>query len=108
MNIINILSFLIIICFNFNVNAQFEKEQYQDVVLHLLSGDTVLYKLSENNTSHLTGFKKNNNNDFWKFKIFSKEDVAFYTDSSQKKSWMYKPDFKNGKFLNYLEMESYL
>ena len=45
---------------------------------------------------------------FWKFKIFSKEDVAFYTDSSQKKSWMYKPDFKNGKFLNYLEMESYL
>ena len=64
MNIINILSFLIIICFNFNVNAQFEKEQYQDVVLHLLSGDTVLYKLSENNTSHLTGFKKNNNNDF--------------------------------------------
>ena len=107
MNIINILSFLIIICFNFNVNAQFEKEQYQDVVLHLLSGDTVLYKLSENNTSHLTGFKKNNN-DFWKFKIFPEEDVAFYTDSSQKKSWIYKPDFKNGKFLNYLEMESYL
>lgn len=108
MNIINILFFLTIICFTSNVNAQFEKEQYQDVVLHLLSGDTVLYKLSKNNTSHLTGFKKNNNNDFWKFKIFPEEDVAFYTDSSQKKSWMYKPDFKNGKFLNYLEMESYL
>jgi hypothetical protein len=108
MNIINIFFFLIIISFTFKVNAQFEKERYQDVVLHLLSGDTILYKLSENNTSHLTGFKKNNNNDFWKFKIFSEEDVAFYTDSSQKKSWMYIPDFKNGKFLNYLEMESYL
>ena len=44
----------------FVVNNFVQEQNGQDstVVLQLFSGDTVIYKLSQSKTDHLTGFKK--------------------------------------------------
>lgn len=90
------------------INGQEAQEEYQNVILNLMSGDTVIYKLSENNSSHITGFKKKTNKDIWKFKIFSEDEVAFYTYSNGEKNWMYQTNPKIGQFLKRDEMEQYI
>ena len=69
-----------------------------------MSGDTVIYKLSENKKSHITGFKKKSKKDIWKFKIYSENDIAFYTFSNGEKTWMYQTNPKIGQFLKPFEI----
>ena len=46
-------------CFLFPIiSVQGQNGQDSTVVLQLLSGDTVIYKLSQSKTDHITGFKK--------------------------------------------------
>ena len=80
------------------MRSQETKEEYQNVILHLLSGDTVIYKLSENKKSHVTGFQKKSKKDLWKFKIYSENDIAFYTTLTGKKLGYTKLILKKGNF----------
>ena len=96
------------ILFALNMSSQETKEEYQDVILHLLSGDTVIYKLSENKKSHVTGFQKKSKKDLWKFKIYSENDIAFYATLTGEKTWMYQTSPKKGQFLKPFELEQYV
>ena len=115
MNIFKILH-LFLICFLLPVvcfhsqNFQSLKKNKQDstVILQLLSGDTVSYKLSQIKTDHITGFKKKNNKNIWTFKIYSNNDVAYYTLKNHEKVWIYQPDPTQGNFLNINQMEKFI
>ena len=108
MNTNSTLFLVFLFLITLRVNGQEAQEEYQNVILNLVSGDTVIYKLSENNTSHITGFKKKTNKDIWKFKIFSEDEVAFYTYLNGQKTWMYQTNPKIGQFLKRDEMEQYI
>ena len=76
-------------CFLLSIIFVQEKNgQDSTVVLQFFSGDTVIYKLSQSKTDHLTGFKKKKNKDIWTFKIYNNNDVAYYTLKNQEKVWI--------------------
>ena len=54
------LLFLFIAFFftTFQFNAQDKNSDLQNITLHLLSGDTLTYKLLEINEDHLAGYQK--------------------------------------------------
>ena len=54
------LLFLFIALFfaTFQFNAQDKNSDLQNITLHLLSGDTLTYKLLEINEDHLAGYQK--------------------------------------------------
>ena len=115
MNIIKLLH-LFLICFLNSVvfvhgqNYQDLQKNKQDstVILQLLSGDTVNYKLSQIETDYITGFKKKNNKNIWTFKIYPNNDVAYYTLKNHEKVWIYQPDPMKGNFLNISQMEKFI
>ena len=59
MNTNSTLFLVFLFLITLRINGQEVQKEYQNVILNLMSGDTVMYKLSENNSSHITGFKKN-------------------------------------------------
>ncbi len=96
-------------CFLFPIiSVQGQNGQDSTVVLQLLSGDTVIYKLSQSKTDHITGFKKNKNKDIWTFKIYPFNDVAYYTLKNQEKVWIYQPDPSQGNFLEISQIEKFI
>ena len=96
-------------CFLFPIiSVQGQNGQDSTVVLQLLSGDTVIYKLSQSKTDHITGFKKNKNKDIWTFKIYPFNDVAYYTLKNQEKVWIYQPDPSQGNFLEIIQIEKFI
>tara|TARA_B100001094_G_C18193656_1_gene809066 strand:+ start:4764 stop:5387 length:624 start_codon:yes stop_codon:yes gene_type:complete len=90
------------------ISVQGQNGQDSTVVLQLLSGDTVIYKLSQSKTDHITGFKKNKNKDIWTFKIYPFNDVAYYTLKNQEKVWIYQPDPSQGNFLKISQIEKFI
>ena len=61
----------------FQLNAQDKNSDLQDITIHLLSGDTINYKLLEIKEDHLAGYLKKNKRDIWKFKIYPNTDILF-------------------------------
>ena len=64
--------------------VQEQNGQDSTVVLQLFSGDTVIYKLSQSKTDHLTGFKKKKNKDIWTFKIYNNNGGILHFKKSEK------------------------
>ena len=87
--------------------VQGQNGQDSTVVLQLFSGDTVIYKLSQSKTDHITGFKKKKKKDIWTFKIYPYNDVAYYTLKNQEKVWIYQADPSQGNFLEINQMEKF-
>lgn len=92
----------------FQFNAQDKNSDLQDITIHLLSGDTISYKLLEIKENHLAGYQKKNKRDIWKFKIYPNADVLFYSTPTLNKKWVYAPDSSNGNFLSKEHMEQYV
>ena len=92
----------------FQFNAQDKNSDLQDITIHLLSGDTISYKLLEIKENHLAGYQKKNKRDIWKFKIYPNADVLFYSTPTLNKKWVYVPDSSNGNFLSKEHMEQYV
>ena len=96
------------ICFSLSIIfVQGQNWQDSTVVLQLLSGDTVIYNLSQTKTDHITGFKKKKKKDTWTFKIYSNNDVAYYSLKNQEKVWIYKHNPRQGNFLEISQMEKF-
>jgi hypothetical protein len=104
------LLFLFIAFFftTFQFNAQDKNSDLQNITLHLLSGDTLTYKLLEINEDHLAGYKKKNKRDVWKLKIYSNTDILYYSTSTLNKNWVYVPDSSTGNVLTKEHMEQYV
>jgi hypothetical protein len=92
----------------FQFNAQDKNSDLQDIKIHLLSGDTVNYKLLEIKEDHLAGYQKKNKKDIWKFKIYPNEDVLYYSTPRLNKNWVYVPDSSIGNLLSKEHMEQYV
>ena len=92
----------------FQFKAQDKNSDLQDITIHLLSGDTISYKLLEIKENHLAGYQKKNKRDIWKFKIYPNADVLFYSTPTLNKKWVYVPDSSNGNFLSKEHMEQYV
>ena len=92
----------------FQFKAQDKNSDLQDITIHLLSGDTINYKLLEIKENHLAGYQKKNKRDIWKFKIYPNADVLFYSTPTLNKKWVYVPDSSNGNFLSKEHMEQYV
>ena len=88
--------------------VQGQNSQDSTVVLQLFSGDTVIYKLSQSKTEHITGFKKKKKKDIWTFKIYPNNDVAYYTLKNQEKVWIYQTESSQGNFLGINQMEKFI
>lgn len=102
---------IIIIFFSFTTfesNAQDKNSDLEDITIHLLSGDTLNYKLLEIKEDHLAGYQKKNKKDIWKFKIYPKSDVLFYSTPNLNKNWVYFPDSSVGNVLSKEHMEQYV
>jgi hypothetical protein len=104
------LLFLFIALFftTFQFNAQDKNSDLQNITLHLLSGDTITYKLLEINEGHLAGYQKKNKRDVWKLKIYSNTDILYYSTSTLNKNWVYVPDSSTGNVLTKEHMEQYV
>jgi hypothetical protein len=104
------LLFLFIAFFftTFQFNAQDKNSDLQNITLHLLSGDTLTYKLLEISEDHLAGYKKKNKRDVWKLKIYSNTDILYYSTSTLNKNWVYVPDSSTGNVLTKEHMEQYV
>ena len=104
------LLFLFIAFFftTFQFNAQDKNSDLQNITLHLLSGDTLTYKLLEINENHLAGYQKKNKRDVWKLKIYSNTDILYYSTSTLNKNWVYVPDSSTGNVLTKELMEQYV
>jgi hypothetical protein len=104
------LLFLFIAFFftTFQFNAQDKNSDLQNITLHLLSGDTITYKLLEINEDHLAGYQKKNKRDVWKLKIYSNTDILYYSTSTLNKNWVYVPDSSTGNVLTKEHMEQYV
>ena len=89
------------------MSSQVQKE-YQNVILNLMSGDTVIYKLLENNSSHITGFKKKKIKTYGNLKYFLRMKWHFILFQMVKKTWMYQTNPKKGQFLKPLRLEQYI
>ena len=98
-----LIFFLVSIIF---IRAQ--KSEDSTVILQLLKGDTVIYKLIQNEADHLTGFKKKKNNDIWTFKIYPKNELVYYRLKNQEKIWIYEQNISNGNFLAFNEMDNFI
>jgi len=85
-----------------------QKSEDSTVILQLLKGDTVIYKLIQNEADHLTGFKKKKNNDIWTFKIYPKNELVYYRLKNQEKIWIYEQNISNGNFLAFNEMDNFI
>ena len=90
------------------ISVHGQNGQDSTVILQLLSGDTVIYKLSKNKTDHITGFKKNKNKDIWIFKIYPNNELAYYYYINQEKKWIYQPNPTQGKFLEVKHMQEFV
>ena len=104
------LLFLFIALFfaTFQFNAQDKNSDLQNITLHLLSGDTLTYKLLEINEDHLAGYQKKNKRDVWKLKIYPNTDILYYSTSSLNKNWVYVLDSSTGNVLTKEHMEQYV
>ena len=104
------LLFLFIAFFftTFQFNAQDKNSDLQNITLHLLSGDTLTYKLLEINEDHLAGYQKKNKRDVWKLKIYPNTDILYYSTSTLNKNWVYVPDSSTGNVLTKEHMEQYV
>ena len=104
------LLFLFIAFFftTFQFNAQDKNSDLQNITLHLLSGDTLTYKLLEINENHLAGYQKKNKRDVWKLKIYPNTDILYYSTSTLNKNWVYVPDSSTGNVLTKELMEQYV
>ena len=104
------LLFLFIAFFftTFQFNAQDKNSDLQNITLHLLSGDTLTYKLLEINENHLAGYQKKNKRDVWKLKIHPNTDILYYSTSTLNKNWVYVPDSSTGNVLTKELMEQYV
>lgn len=104
------LLFLFIAFFftTFQFNAQDKNSDLQNITLHLLSGDTLTYKLLEIKEDHLAGYQKKNKRDVWKLKIYPNVDVLYYSTSTLNKNWVYVPDSSTGNVLTKEHMEQYV
>ena len=104
------LLFLFIAFFftTFQFNAQDKNSDLQNITLHLLSGDTLTYKLLEINEDHLAGYQKKNKRDVWKLKIYPNTDILYYSTSSLNKNWVYVLDSSTGNVLTKEHMEQYV
>lgn len=104
------LLFLFIAFFftTFQFNAQDKNSDLQNITLHLLSGDTLIYKLLEINENHLAGYQKKNKRDVWKLKIYPNTDILYYSTSTLNKNWVYVPDSSTGNVLTKEHMEQYV
>ena len=104
------LLFLFIALFfaTFQFNAQDKNSDLQNITLHLLSGDTLTYKLLEINEDHLAGYQKKNKRDVWKLKIYPNSDILYYSTSTLNKNWVYVPDSSTGNVLTKEHMEQYV
>ena len=104
------LLFLFIALFfaTFQFNAQDKNSDLQNITLHLLSGDTLTYKLLEINENHLAGYQKKNKRDVWKLKIYPNTDILYYSTSSLNKNWVYVLDSSTGNVLTKEHMEQYV
>ena len=104
------LLFLFIAFFftTFQFNAQDKNSDLQNITLHLLSGDTLTYKLLEINEDHLAGYQKKNKRDVWKLKIYPNTDILYYSTSTLNKNWVYVPDSSTGNVLTKELMEQYV
>tara|TARA_B110000027_G_C16087201_1_gene286568 strand:- start:63 stop:743 length:681 start_codon:yes stop_codon:yes gene_type:complete len=104
------LLFLFIAFFftTFQFNAQHKNSDLQNITLHLLSGDTLTYKLLEINEDHLAGYQKKNKRDVWKLKIYPNTDILYYSTSTLNKNWVYVPDSSTGNVLTKEHMEQYV
>ena len=104
------LLFLFIALFfaTFQFNAQDKNRDLQNITLHLLSGDTLTYKLLEINEDHLAGYQKKNKRDVWKLKIYPNTDILYYSTSTLNKNWVYVPDSSTGNVLTKEHMEQYV
>jgi hypothetical protein len=85
-----------------------QKSEDSTVILQLLKGDTVIYKLFQNEADHLTGFKKKKNNDIWTFKIYPKNELVYYRLKNKEKIWIYEQNISNGNFLAFNEMDNFI
>tara|TARA_B100000780_G_C20985749_1_gene394061 strand:- start:155 stop:826 length:672 start_codon:yes stop_codon:yes gene_type:complete len=103
--IIILISFFFTI---FQFSAQEKNSDLQDVTLHLLSGDTITYKLLEIKENHLAGYQNKNKRDVWKLKIYPNADLLFYSTSTLNKNWVYLPDSSIGNILSKELMEQYV
>lgn len=104
------LLFLFIAFFfkTFQFNAQDKNSDLQNITLHLLSGDTLTYKLLEINEDLLAGYQKKNKRDVWKLKIYPNSDILYYSTSTLNKNWVYVPDSSTGNVLTKELMEQYV
>lgn len=93
-----ILSSLVIFYLLISVDAQEEKNEFKNVTLHLLSGDTVQYKLSEIKEDHINGYRRIKNKDVWKFKAYPNLDLLYYNSKSLNKNWIYKQNKEGLEF----------
>jgi len=93
---------------NFQFNAQDKNSDLQDITIHLLSGDTVNFKLLEIKEDHLAGYLKKNKRDIWKFKIYPNTDILFYSTPTLNKNWIYVPNSSIGNILSKEHMEQYV
>ena len=105
-NLLILFNTLFFITFQFN--AQDKNSDLQDITIHLLSGDTINYKLLEIKEDHLAGYLKKNKRDIWKFKIYPNTDILFYSTSTLNKNWIYVPNSSNGNILSKEHMEQYV
>jgi hypothetical protein len=92
----------------FQFNAQDKNSDLQDITIHLLSGDTVNFKLLEIKEDHLAGYLKKNKRDIWKFKIYPNTDILFYSTPTLNKNWIYVPNSSIGNILSKEHMEQYV
>ena len=92
----------------FQSNAQDKNSDLQDITIHLLSGDTVNFKLLEIKEDHLAGYLKKNKRDIWKFKIYPNTDILFYSTPTLNKNWIYVPNSSTGNILSKEHMEQYV
>ncbi len=88
-----ILSSLVMFYLLISVDAQEEKNEFKNVTLYLLSGETVQYKLSEIKEDHINGYRRIKNKDVWKFKAYPNLDLLYYNSKSLNKNWIYKKTF---------------
>ena len=100
-----LILFTYIFFITYQLNAQDKNSDLQDITIHLLSGDTINYKLLEIKEDHLAGYLKKNKRDIWKFKIYPNTDILFYSTSTLNKNWIYVPNSSNGNILSKEHME---
>tara|TARA_B110000879_G_scaffold201916_1_gene277615 strand:+ start:270 stop:953 length:684 start_codon:yes stop_codon:yes gene_type:complete len=93
-----ILTFLLMFFILISIDAQEVKNEFKNVTLHLLSGDTVQYKLSEIKEDHINGYRRIKNKDVWKFKAYPNLDLLYYNSKSLNKNWIYKQNKEGLEF----------